>query len=292
MPLQPVPVRWTRLVFGAVLTLSACEREKPPATPAADGSAAAAPLPPEFAAVLDRCRSSTTGTVIGLQALLAARQHPALGGLRRMNLDRYCSCYLSGLQRAVGTTRAMAYATSPDKLPPAELVELSRTADEVRLQCAASNAPPPGDDPFATVFAAPFVTGRGLGGVELGIGVAELRRRLGATNLVTQGRADKYRYGENGIELVVDVFPSGEGGRVAGVRVNRSYRGATDRGIRIGDGYAAVEAKLSDIVFRAEGRMLLSRDGTKYFFNESGLLDGIGVVTADVDPLMRSYGPQ
>ncbi len=65
---------------------------------------------------------------------------------------------------------------------------------------------------------------------------------------------------------------------------------ATDRGIRVGDAYAVVEAKHSDIVFRQEGRLLLCADGTKYFFTESGFLDGIGVVTAEVDPLMKAYG--
>lgn len=286
-----MPIHWCRRKAGfnliAVAVLLACGGEKQPPS---DSAGTAGPPPAEFAALNDRCRSSTTGTVLGLQALLAARNHPALAGLRRMNLERYCSCYYSGLQRAVGTERALAYENAPDKLPAEELVATATAADEVRLKCAGTATPPPGDDPFTTVFAAPFVTGRGIGGVEIGISVAELRQRLGETNLITRGRADKYRYGENGIELVVEVFPSGDAGRVAGVRVNRSYPGATDRGIRVGEAYATVEAKLSDIVFRADKRMLLSADGTKYFFSEAGFLDGIGVVTADVDPLMRTYG--
>ncbi len=274
----------------AIVTLLACDRKDSPAPAPGAEPAESGPLPAELAALHDRCRTSTTGTVIGLQALLAARHHPALAGVRRMNLDRYCSCYLRRLQRAVGTERTVAYSTVPDKLLPMDLVKTAQAADSVRLECATAVAPPPGDDPFSVVFAAPFVTGRGIGGVELGIGVAELRQKLGETNLVTRGTADKYRYGENGIELVVDVFPSGEGGRVAGVRVNRSYQGATDRGIRVGDQYPAVEAKLADIVFRADGKLLLTADGTKYFFDDGGSLNGIGVVTADVDPLMRAYG--
>lgn len=284
------PARMAGLAAIAMITLAACDRKEGPG-PASGGEAEeSGPLPAELVALNDRCRTSTTGTVIGLQALLAARHHPALAGLRRMNLDRYCSCYLRRLQRAVGTERTVAYSTVPDKLLPIDLVKTAQAADSVRLACAAAVAPPPGDDPFSVVFAAPFVTGRGIGGVELGIGVAELRRKLGETNLITRGTSDKYRYGENGIELVVDVFPSGDGGRVAGVRVNRSYQGATDRGFRVGDAYAAVEAKLTDIVFRADGKLLLTADGTKYFFDDGGSLDGIGVVTADVDPLMRSYG--
>ena len=120
--------------------------------------------------------------------------------------------------------------------------------------------------------------------------MAQLHERLGETSLVTGGRSDKYRFGENGIELVVDVFPSGAGGRVAGVRVNRSYRNATDRGIRIGDAYASVESKHSDIVFRADRRALLTADGTKYLFDDGGFLSDIGVVTAVMDVLMRNYG--
>ena len=228
--------------------------------------------------------------MLGLQALLAARNHPALAGVRRINLAQYCSCYFTGLQASVGTERALAYTNAADQMPDVQLIETANAADVVRLHCVEAMAPADGDDPFTTVFVAPFLTGRGLGGVDIGIDVAELRRRLGETNLMTSGRVDKYRYGENGIELVVDVFPPGGGGRVAGVRVNRSYRGATDRGVRVGDSYASVLALHADVVFREEQRLLLCADGTKYFFGDDGLLDEIAVVTAEVDPLMKHYG--
>jgi hypothetical protein len=208
-----------------------------------------------------------------------------------MDLGRYCPCYFAGLQRAVGTERALAYTEHPEAMTGTEMIEAADAADRVRLQCVETLGPAAGADLFTAVFTAPFITGRGLGGVEVGISVDQLRAKLGETNLITRGRSDKYRFGENGIELVVEVVPPGEGGRVAGVRVNRSYRGATDRGIRMGDAYADVEAKHSDIVFREEGRALLAADGTKYLFNEGGFLSDIGVVTAEVDNLMRTYGP-
>jgi hypothetical protein len=276
----------------ACVALAGCGKaeQATPEQAAATASAAAAPLPPELEALNARCRTSSTGTILGLQALLSAHRHPALAGLRRMNLAQYCSCYFSGLQRAVGPERALAYSRDPEQMPDVQLVETANAADVVRLHCVAAVAPADGDNPFTTVFAAPFRTGRGLGGVELGIGVADLRQRLGETNLMTSGRVDKYRYGENGIELVVDVFPPGAGGRVAGVRVNRSYRGATDRGIRVGDSYAAVLALHADVVFREAGRLLLCAGGTKYFFGDDGMLDEIAVVTAEVDPLMKQYG--
>ncbi len=276
----------------ALVALAGCGKAEPsqPAQAAAPVSVAAAPLSPELEAMNARCRTSTTGTVLGLQALLAARDHPALAGLRQINLTQYCSCYFTGLQASVGAERALAYSRAPDQMPEFQLIETANAADVVRLHCVETIAPADGDNPFATVFAARFLTGRGLGGVEVGIDVAELRRRLGETNLMMSGRVDKYRYGENGIELVVDVFPPGAGGRVAGVRVNRSYQGATDRGVRVGDSYGSVLALHADVVFREEQRLLLCADGTKYFFGDDGLLDEIAVVTAEVDPLMKRYG--
>ncbi len=281
------------IVAAVVLVaLAGCGKAEPgqPTQAAAPVSVAAVPLSPELETLNARCRTSTTGTVLGLQALLAARNHPALAGLRRINLAQYCSCYFTGLQASVGPERALAYSSAPDQMPEFQLIETANAADVVRLRCVETIAPADGDNPFATVFAAPFVTGRGVGGVDIGIDVAELRRRLGETNLMTSGRVDKYRYGENGIELVVDVFPPGADGRVAGVRVNRSYQSATDRGVRVGDSYASVLALHTDVVFREEQRLLLCADGTKYFFGDDGLLDEIAVVTAAVDPLMKQYG--
>lgn len=292
-----MPILQGKAIVAAVVlvVLAGCgkvESAQPgqPAQAAATATAAQVPLPPELEVLNARCRTSSTGTVLGLQALLAARNHPALAGLRRINLTQYCSCYFTGLQASVGTERALAYSRAPDQMPEVQMIETANAADVVRLHCVETIAPADGDNPFATVFAAPFVTGRGLGGVEIGIDAAELRRRLGETNLMTSGRVDKYRYGENGIELVVDVFPPGAEGRVAGVRVNRSYRGATDRGVRVGDSYASVLALHTDVVFREEQRLLLCADGTKYFFGDDGLLDEIAVVTAAVDPLMKAYG--
>lgn len=292
-----MPVLQARAIVAAVVFVACagCGKAEPgrPAQAAATATAALAPLAPlapELEVLSARCRTSTAGTVLGLQALLAARNHPALAGLRRINLAQYCSCYFTGLQASVGTERVLAYSRAPDQMSEVQLIETANAADVVRLHCVETIAPADGDDPFTTVFAAPFLTGRGLGGVAIGIDVAELRRRLGETNLMTSGRVDKYRYGENGIELVVDVFPPGGGGRVAGVRVNRSYRGATDRGVRVGDSYASVLALHADVVFREEQRMLLCADGTKYFFGDDGLLDEIAVVTAEVDPLMKHYG--
>ena len=248
------------------------------------------PVPAELQTFSDRCRMSSTGTILGLQALLSARHHPGLAGIRRMNLGGYCSCYYSGLQRAVGTERAVAYTSAPEQMEDVPMIETSDAADEVRIQCVEALAPAAGTNPFTTLFTADFLTGRGIGGVEIGMSVAALRQRLGETNLISRGKSDKYRYGDNGIELVVEVFPSGEGGQVASVLVNHSYQGATDRGIRMGDSYASVEAKHTDIVFRADKRSLLCADGTKYIFTESGFLSDIAVVTAEVDPLMKFYG--
>ncbi len=121
----------------------------------------------ELEALSGRCQTSSTGTILGLQALLSARHHPALAGLRQMNLARYCFCYFSGLQRAVGLERALAYSRAPDQLPAEVLIGTANAADSVRLQCVEGAAPAAaagGDDHFTTVFAAPFVTGRGLGG--------------------------------------------------------------------------------------------------------------------------------
>jgi len=286
-----MPVLQARAIVAAVVFVACagCGKAEP-GRPAQAAATATAALAPELEVLSARCRTSTAGTVLGLQALLAARNHPALAGLRRINLAQYCSCYFTGLQASVGTERVLAYSRAPDQMSEVQLIETANAADVVRLHCVETIAPADGDDPFTTVFAAPFLTGRGLGGVAIGIDVAELRRRLGETNLMTSGRVDKYRYGENGIELVVDVFPPGGGGRVAGVRVNRSYRGATDRGVRVGDSYASVLALHADVVFREEQRMLLCADGTKYFFGDDGLLDEIAVVTAEVDPLMKHYG--
>ena len=276
-----------------LLTLAGCgggKGDSPPAKSPASAAQSPAVVPAELRQLSARCQTSSTGTILGLEALLSARHHPALAAVRSMDLGAYCPCYFSALQRAVGTERAVAYTEAPTEMPAAQLVETANSADEARLECVGGIGAPAGPDRFSTIFSGEFLTGCGIGGVEIGIPVAALRERLGATSLITRGRLDKYRYGANGIELVVDVYPSGEGGRVAGVRVNHSYRGSTDRGIRMGDSYATVEAKHTDIVFRADQRTIICADGTRYIFSESGFLSDIAVVTAESDPLMKAYG--
>lgn len=242
-----------------------------------------------------------------LETALRGGQHPLADHARTLPMERYCACFYDDMETRFGAVDTLGLLDAPQRLTGPRLVEVSTGAADIRVRCAESarsaapasavkwlmeESPASSGDAFSRVFSQPFVSGKGIGAIVMGAAVDVVEQTLGPTNMVNHGkRYDRYRYGPDFVELVVDVAPPGREGVVRSVAVSRHYRGRTDRGVQIGATIDAVKAAHGAPIFEGP-RILLYADGTKFLFGDKGDLVEIGVVSAEIDNLMKMYGPK
>lgn len=235
------------------------------------------------------CKDNSTGQIILIESQLKSISDPRADRVRQMDLPRYCSCYFANIRRSVGDALAQrGYELAPKPpLGTEEMMKYSEASDLAKEDCAreqlpytTSASPAQGPDGFEKVFAADFVLGKGLGGVEVGMTEPEMLAKLGPTNAVTRTKLNSvYRFGPNLIELVVTVGPPGASSRVQSIRVNRFYRGSA-AGIRIGDVFEKVKERMKPEAPIFEDRhagALVYKSGSKFHFTDynGGVLQGI-----------------
>ncbi len=205
-----------------------------------------------------RCSENVPAQFILIESQMRATRDPRSSRTRTINLRNYCACYYRTLRRQAGDALAER-GTQFNAKPPlsnSEVMAFSKASDRSVEACVTEQMPvesasgaavaEPGLSPqFQKVFAAQFVIGKGIGGVEIGLPVSRLNEIMGPTNAVRKSKDyDEYFYGPNLLELTVRISPPGSAGKVQYISVNYLYRGTTSNGIHMSEVFESVKLKM------------------------------------------------
>jgi hypothetical protein len=141
-----------------------------------------------------------------------------------------------------------------------------------------------------------LVSGQGLGQIRIGEPAFPLiTDLLGTTNVVTRHRdSEVYTYTRDYTKqgLQITVAPPGAAGRIRAVSVDQTFRGQTEKGVRMGDPVAKVLQLHGKPAFHQErsfnsNSLLIYADGTTFGFDSNDQLKGVEVEDPATQRVLR-----
>lgn len=239
------------------------------------------------------------GRILLVEATLKASDSPLASRVRELGLKTFCDCYYDGLRKQTGDETAKLIANYDQKInesvalmQKAKNADAKSTADCTAAQFLEDKSSGKVANPFEQLIASPFVIGKGIGGIELGITLKRLKEIVGTTNaMTTTAKYDEFRYGPNLIELKVRIAPPGPDGKVVWVQVNRLFRGPITQGIKMGDVFESVIEKMKPAKMISKDRnvgLLIFDNGAQFNFSDynKGILEGLIAFDPKFHPLL------
>jgi hypothetical protein len=275
------------------------------------GPKKALPADPFFDEKEKNCNSSGPGLFLIVESELRATNDPRVDRVRTMDVANYCRCYYRQIREQFSSENAKLVASKDtSKIQPAEeMMKVSHLQSDIVTSCVADQIPfesrgsavvagaagsASNEIGFDQLFKGEFVVGKGLGPLKIGISTQEMLRILEPTNVVSRGSAyDEYRFGPGLTELKVRTAPSGGSGKVIYVAVNYRFRGSVSNGIKMGELFESVKAKLKPwepIMQDRHAGQLLYKEGAQFEFADynSGQLQGLIAFEPKTHPMVRA----
>jgi hypothetical protein len=210
------------------------------------------------------CKSNYQMLFTSLKLSMKETKDPAADRLPQMDQLRFCQCYGSKNfeMMSKGTTKPDV-ATVSMRNAAACAQSLLRLPATPQVNAQPMNQT--GSSPFQRLFSSRFESGKGIGGLTLNSDASTVNQVLGKADNTAKGDGwETLMYGPNLIDFMIQI----RGGKIASIKVGRTYKGQTDRGIRIGDTYESVKKNYGSTVPLVDepNRNLLYPDGTQYQF--------------------------
>jgi hypothetical protein len=251
---------------------------------------------------INHCLQSPRGEII--VAELNISDHPELKPkVQSMDMNKFCPCLYQNLQKEMGPE--LAERDRKSELQGMDFVQVAEIKKKVYPECVSqaigvqvqkpttameagkTSMVVPKNERFEKVFNSLFESGKGLGGVDIGMKMDDVIKVLGTTSAINWGATKQFKvyyYGPGLTELTI-MTKLKDTERVVKVAVSSRYRGATDHGARMGDSFEKVKSLYSNPVVEYKDTRLLYKDGTLFQFDHfDKKLKFIAVVTADSDP--------
>lgn len=224
------------------------------------------------------CKTNYQMILTSLKLSMKETQDPAIDRLPQMDRLRFCQCYASkNFEMISKGTAKPDVATGSMRNAAACAQSLLRLPETPQVNTQPLNQP--GSNPFQRLFGSQFQSGKGIGGLTLHADASTVNQILGKADNTAKGDGwETLMYGPNLVDVMVQI----RGGKIASIKVGRTYKGQTDRGIRIGDTYESVKENYGSTAPLVDEpkRNLLYPDGTQYQFKgaEKAELHSISVV--------------
>jgi hypothetical protein len=254
------------------------------------------------------CVSAGAGQFLIIESELRSLNDPRIDRSRTLDLGSYCKCYYRYLRENLSAENAKLVASyeSHKVQPPEMLLPVNEinsngietcVAEQIPFESPKSTATAGDGQPassFDEIYKSEFVIGKGLGRLQVGISVQQMLGLLGPTNVVSRGGSyDEYRFGPSLTELKVRTAPGGSAGKVIYIAVNYRYRGKISHGLKMGELFETVMAKLKPWEAVSKDRHaghLLYKEGAQFVFADynKGTLEGLIAFEPKTHPLLKS----